>query len=352
MKYTEILDMFWGMDRNISHYEIILFHYLLYRCSSLGWPDTFSVSNEELMQTLKLRPTYMREARKGLVDAGLITFQSGTGRGGTSYYSLSPDTTEKGVQTGTPFAGKGVQTGTPFAEKGVQTGTPFEEKRGTNGNTFSNASDSKSSKENPEATPKGSKFEPFSAQPKTEEKKTNKENNPPAPPIKKKNKEKKKELTQSNTLLLHSVPARMHTHEDESTGQIEIVFNELKEKPLKKKREATEPILPQDINEVISFFETQGRMLQDWRAEAEAFFYHFEAVGWMGTSNRKIQDWKSRAHLWISDKIVKEKQQSQRSYGTTTNQQNNDRAARAIEAAELVERLLREDEEEQGGVPH
>ena len=147
MSYTELLDRFWGSDRNFSHYEIILFHYLLYRCSSLGWPDTFSVSNEELMQTLKLRPTTMREARKGLVDAGLINFQSGTGRGCTSFFSFMPLEKKKGVRLGTPFE-----------QKGVRLGTPFDKKRGTNGNTFLEESSSKSSKNEKNDTEKGVRF--------------------------------------------------------------------------------------------------------------------------------------------------------------------------------------------------
>ena len=88
MRYTELLDRFWGMDREFSNYERVLYLYLLHRCNSLGWPDTFSISNEELVGILKCRPTIMKEARKALIDAGLITFDVGNGRGKSSFFSI------------------------------------------------------------------------------------------------------------------------------------------------------------------------------------------------------------------------------------------------------------------------
>lgn len=140
-----------------------------------------------------------------------------------------------------------------------------------------------------------------------------------------------------------SAGARTRTSEDEN-GQMKIEFKELKEKPLKKKREPVEPILPESIDEVISFFATKGRELQNWKAEAEAFFYHFDSVGWMGTSNRKIIDWKSRAHLWIADKTVKEKQQALKTNGTTTNQSGSTRESRLSDAVDLIGELLSQNE--------
>ncbi len=340
MSYTELLDRFWGSDRNFSHYEIILFHYLLYRCSSLGWPDTFSVSNEELMQTLKLRPTIMREARKGLVDAGLINFQSGTGRGCTSFFSFMPLEKKKGVRLGTPFE-----------EKGVRMGTPFDKKRGTNGNTFLEESSSKSSNNKKNDTEKGVRLgTPFC----NSKEKQNKEekNSPPAPPIKKK-KEKEKEITQSK-LCSTQDKRRVRTRVSDN-GQEEIVFKdvekEVKEK-LNRRPEPPLPNLPGSLEEVIAFFEKNAAdKLPDLREEAEAFFYHYESYGWNGTSNRKIVDWESKANLWICDKAIKHKQTKNNHATTTNNNTSDDRAASDREAAELVDRLLRENRIEDEGVP-
>lgn len=105
MNYTELLDRFWDMDKDFSSTETLLYLYLLHRCNSYGWPDTFSLSNEELIERLKCRPTNFRVARNALVDAGLIRYYVGNGRGGISSYSIEgrSDVSKKGVPTGTPF---------------------------------------------------------------------------------------------------------------------------------------------------------------------------------------------------------------------------------------------------------
>jgi hypothetical protein len=267
------------------------------------------------MQTLKLRPTIMREARKGLVDAGLITFQSGTGRGCTSFFSFLP---EKGVRLGTPFEEKGVRLGTPFEEKGVRLGTPFME----NGS-------SKSSVCEKDAEIKGSEWEPFYDAEKEKQNKKEK-NNPPAPPIKKKKINKKK-----------TPPKRVCVHTCES-GQEEIIFKDVEletKERLGRRPEPPKPNLPGSLEDVIAFFEKNAAdKLPDWKESAEAFFYHYESYGWNGTSNRKIIDWKSKANLWICDKVIKHKQTKNNGVNSTNNARDeSDRAA-----AELVERLLRE----------
>ena len=344
MSYTELLDRFWGMDRNFSFAERTLYLFLLHYCNSLDWPDTFSLSNDEISERLNCSPNSIRTARKTLIDSRLIFLHTGNGKGVSTLYSIAAEGTPEASAKGAKFE--------PFSDPKGAKFEPFNNPKGAKFEPFENVSNSNSAEGTPEASAKGAKFEPFSDPPK--EKQNEKENFPPAPLIKKKI--NKKKITQSlndfaTTQVNARVHARVHTHEGED-GQMEIVFKELEQKPPKKKREPVEPVLPQDMYEVISFFEQNGGQLQDWKVEAEAFYYHFESLGWMGTSNRKIQDWKSRASLWIADKTIKEKQEKQKNYGTTIHQQSNDRAARAIETAELVERLLREDEEEQRGVPH
>ena len=279
MSCTELLERFWETDRDVSRNEIALFHYLLYRCNTLGWPDTFSVSNEEIVQTLKLRPDHMRDARKALVEAGLLNFQSGTGRGGTSFYSFC----EK----------KGTKWEHLFDEKGDQMGTPFP-KRGPNGNTFMVTFDNKGDQ-------MGTPFEKIVKNDHTlKEEKQEKKTFPPAPPIKEK-KEKKKNTQKSTT----PAPARTHMCEN---GQFTLFSEEVP--PLKKKRVPIEPYLPGSIDDVFAFFEKNAAdKLPDWKTEAELFFYHYESLGWVGTSNRKIQDWESRANLWIGDKVLKNGEQ-------------------------------------------
>ena len=279
MKYQELLERFWDMDKDFSSTETLLYLYLLHRCNSYGWPDTFSLSNEELIERLKCRPTNFRVARNALVDAGLIRYYVGNGRGGISSYS---------IEGRSDVSKKGVPTGTPFEEKGLRLGTPLEIKRGSHGNTFSNVTTLESvdvqSDVSKKGVPTGTPFE------KLKEKKQEKKTFPPPPPIKEK-KEKKKSA--------HTISAHTHMRED---GQY-LLFEE--DEAIKKKRNHVEQNLPDNKDEVIRFFEKNAAdKLSDWQAEAELFYYHFDSYGWMGTGNRKIQDWESRAYLWISDKAL------------------------------------------------
>jgi hypothetical protein len=327
MNYIELLNRFWGMNGDFSDREKLLYFYLLHRCNELGWPETFSLSNEEIVGALKCRPTIMKEARKALVSAGLIVFSAGNGRGNNSFFSI---VAEKG------------RNGNPFMKKGSVSEPLYEEKKGRNGNPFISSNSSESSKKDFENNKKGSEWEPLYAQVQKEEKNEEKKSIPPAPPLKEKKKEKKKDVTHNlNDYATPTSKARVRTHENED-GQMEIVFKEVEPKPLKKKREPVEPVLPEDIQEVISFFEKYGQSLQDWRTEAEAFYYHYDSLGWMGTSNRKIQNWKSKARLWIADQTVKEKQKSVNNATTTINPTSSTRESRLAEAAELVDSLLRE----------
>ena len=300
MRYTELLDRFWGMDRKFSEKETILYHYLLYRCNSLGWPDTFCLSNEELIGALRCRHTAMRDARNGLIEAGLISFQARFGRGENSVFSIIGADVKK-VRNGNTFSTK----------KGSEWEHLFDEEKVRNGNTFSNVSSLNSALEEKEENKKGSEWEHLFDENKEE--KQEKKNPPPAPPIKQKKEKKKKGLTLPRT----------HVRED---GQF-VLFKE--DEPIRKKRTPVEQNLPKDMDEVIRFFEKNAAgKLTDWKAEAELFFYHFDSLGWMGTSNRKIQDWESRANLWISDKALKNGEQERRqaeidarnirSYGRTT----------------------------------
>lgn len=97
MKYQELLERFWNLNRDFSDKETILYFYLLHRCNSLGWPDTFSLSNDELIERLRCRPHTMMEARKALIDSGLITYQSGNGRRNNSFYSIVAEKSKKGA---------------------------------------------------------------------------------------------------------------------------------------------------------------------------------------------------------------------------------------------------------------
>ena len=277
MTYTEHFDRLFGID-GISGTEIAIYTFLLHRCNSCGWPETFSLSLKELEQRLKSRRNTIVNALAVLEAAGLIHYNIGNGRGNKTTFSI----TER------------VQNSTPLCDA------------------------------------------------QSKKKQNNKEKTPPAPPIKK---EKNKKET------AHPLTTGAHTHTCEN-GQTEIVFNELKEKPLKKKRELVEPILPESMDEVVSFFEKKAASkLPKWKEEAEIFFYHFESIGWAGTYGRKIHDWKAKANLWICDRVLELQKQKSNQNGTTINNTSNERAASDIEAAELVERLLRENELESERVP-
>ena len=334
MTYTEHLDRLFGID-SISGTEIAIYTFLLHRCNSCGWPETFSLSLKELEQRLKSRRNTIVNALAVLEAAGLIHYNIGNGRGNKTTFSI----TER-VQNSTPLCEKRVQKSIPLCEKRVQNSRPLEAERVQNSRPLcenNSVSGSKSSSI-PERVQNSTPL--CDAQSKKKQK--NKEKTPPAPPIKK---EKNKKET------AHPLTTGAHTHTCEN-GQTEIVFNELKEKPLKKKRELVEPILPESMDEVVSFFEKKAASkLPKWKEEAEIFFYHFESIGWAGTYGRKIHDWKAKANLWICDRVLELQKQKSNQNGTTINNTSNERAASDIEAAELVERLLRENELESEGVP-
>ncbi len=293
MKYQELLERFWDMDRVFSDKEIILYFYLIHRCNNLGWPDMFSLSNDEIVERLKCRPNTMMEARKTLIDTGLISYQPGNGRSKSSFYSIVADKSKKGSISDYLSDKKGFNLGLPLSD----------------------ATCSKSDEGDSDKSKKGSISDYLSDELKEE--KQEKKTFPPAPPIKEK-KEKKKS---AHTISAHTPMC--------ANGQFTLFSEEAP--PLKKKRNPVEPHLPKDIEEVVTFFEKYAAdKLPEWKAEAELFFYHFDSVGWMGTSNRKIQDWESRANLWISDKALalkngeQERRQTEidarnlRPYGRTT----------------------------------
>ena len=326
MSYTELLDRFWAMDRDFSFAERTLYLFLLHYCSSLDWPDTFSLSNDEICERLGCSQNSIRAARKALVDSKLILLHTGNGKGVSTLYSINPEATPKGSKF------------EPFSDPKGAKNEPFSTLKGSKFEPFENVCGSKSAEENPEATPKGSNSD------NSKEKQNKQEKNiPPAPPIKKK-KEKEKENAQSKTLLPHRLK-RVRTRVNED-GQSEIVFKDVEKEAkerLNRRPEPPNPHLPASIDEVFTFFERKadGR-LPDWKNEAEAFFYHYESYGWNGTSNRKILDWESKANLWICDKILELK----KAHNNGTNNTNHDRYDSDREAADLVERLLRENRRE------
>jgi len=53
--------------------------------------------------------------------------------------------------------------------------------------------------------------------------------------------------------------------------------------------------LPQNVNEVIDFFEKEN-----WsELEANKFFNHYQGIGWKMGGKIKIVDWRAIAHNWI-----------------------------------------------------
>ena len=329
MSYTELLDRFWAMEIELSDKEKLLYLYLLHRCNNLGWPDKFSLSNDEIVGKLRCRPTVMKEARKSLIDAGLITYDAGLGRGNSSFYSI---VAEKG------------RNGNPFSTiKGSEREPFYEAEKGRNGNPFTEEDSSKSNNYEKDAEIKGSEREPFYEADKEKQNKEEK-NNPPVPPIKKK-KINKKKTSPHNRVCVHTC----------ESGQEEIVFKEVEQEAkerLNRRPEPPKPNLPENLEEVITFFEKNAAdKIPDWKEVAEAFYYHYESYGWNGTSNRKIVDWESKANAWICDTVIKHKQTKNNHATTTNNNTSNDRAASDREAQELVARLLRENRIEDEGVP-
>lgn len=126
----------------------------------------------------------------------------------------------------------------------------------------------------------------------------------------------------------------------DENGNIELFSSDEGKKHKQKAKDYVQPT----IEEVISYFEAQGKS----RESAELFFYHYDGLGWRNVRGTRIVHWDSIANKWMRE----EEQQSisnQRKNERSTNYRTDDelateaRAERQQRVAELVRRSLEED---------
>jgi len=90
MKYLELSNQFWAKDveHHFSDREIALYFYLLNVCNSGKLRNPFKLSNNVTVARLGWGKASFDRTRKKLMDAGLIDFRQGLGRGNVSQYII------------------------------------------------------------------------------------------------------------------------------------------------------------------------------------------------------------------------------------------------------------------------
>ena len=125
MTYIELINRFWELDEcwQFSCCETRLYFYLLKTANRLGWEDNWTRSDSKISSDVGVSEKVMKVARNRLVQAGIIDYKQGNGRGNKSIYSV------KGIPKGErniPPLGHPLRTplGHPL---GIPLGDPFQE---------------------------------------------------------------------------------------------------------------------------------------------------------------------------------------------------------------------------------
>lgn len=125
MSYIELINKFWELDEGwqFSCCETRLYFYLVKTANRLGWEDNWTRSDTKISSDVGVSEKVMKVARNRLVQAGIIEYKQGNGRGNKSMYSIKGS--PKGMQNLLPL-GNPLRTPlrTPLGEP---LGTPFEE---------------------------------------------------------------------------------------------------------------------------------------------------------------------------------------------------------------------------------
>ncbi|MDD3038863.1 hypothetical protein [Bacteroides sp.] len=126
MTYIELINRFWELDEcwQFSCCETRLYFYLLKTANRLGWEDNWTRSDTKISSDVGVSEKVMKVARNRLVQAGIIEYKQGNGRGNKSIYSVKGS--PKGVQNLPPLRNPlrnplGIPLGDPL-------GTPLQEK--------------------------------------------------------------------------------------------------------------------------------------------------------------------------------------------------------------------------------
>ena len=80
MNYIELIRNFWKVFRQneFGSLEIGLYFHLIEFANSLNWPKSFKLPNSNIIETLDCSASKLHRARKNLVAAGIIKYDSGS----------------------------------------------------------------------------------------------------------------------------------------------------------------------------------------------------------------------------------------------------------------------------------
>lgn len=79
MNYIKLVNQFWQVRRSIrvTNLQADLYFFLLQECNERGWQNPFQCSNITIMAGISVAMSSLQDARKKLVEHGLITFEPG-----------------------------------------------------------------------------------------------------------------------------------------------------------------------------------------------------------------------------------------------------------------------------------
>jgi len=140
MNYIELVNQFWAVDveHHFSDKEAALYFYLLNTCNSGKLRNPFRLSNNVTIARFGWGKASFDRSRKKLMEAGLIDFRQGLGRGNISQYiikevlgSYDESIVQASFEEGKNVCEKDTQTDLFFertSEKGIQTDGFLSEK--------------------------------------------------------------------------------------------------------------------------------------------------------------------------------------------------------------------------------
>lgn len=98
--YIRLINRFWLKDLEVgfSHLEVHLYFKLLEVNNRLGWKKSFKYPNSRLGSEVGARQKNLIEARRKLIDCGLIRYEKGTTREAGVYQLLSEGVTKESNQ--------------------------------------------------------------------------------------------------------------------------------------------------------------------------------------------------------------------------------------------------------------
>ena len=343
MIYIKLIDHFWELDESwqFTGTETRLYFYLLKISYSQGW-ECCMRSDAKISSDIGVSAKIFKSARGRLVEADLIEYLQGNGRGNKSGYLIKgipkgrqnlPTFSQKGVPKGrqilptfiekkgmqklptfidgedcssSDYESNNVDKGIPkgrqnlptFSQKGVPKGRQilptFIEKKGMQKlPTFIDGEDCSSSDYESnnvdKGIPKGRQNLPTFSQ-NSDSTKENKEISPTPP---KENKE--------NTTTHYKEKEKIIKKEKEAAGG-DSMGNLFPSTETTANRGRVKPkIEPPSYDEVLLYFQERIENQDDAKNMAFRFYEHFRSLGWRTSSGGKIEYWDSKANLWIID---------------------------------------------------